>query len=292
MPWGSTRLRVVAAPVLWLVAALAATAWGGERSQDECRKRAADFIGVAPGELELRSYRGILSSDRYPTLYVFLLPYPTDTGEEDYAGSGGRVTIEVNTQTGEVTNVEYDRRRYTKGTRQIGEAEAKENATAYLKQHWRHFARARFYWATKPFRPDATAGVPNLPAPEQWFRWVVEDANVRVGEASVRVNLTTGEVTAFTQYYYPAEGLLPARVTKQQAINATLSKLTDEQRTKAVVQEAYLAPRWYKGQVRLQWVVYLKAPASMPPGYRMTPPMRTYGLQLDAHTGEVYMEVK
>ena len=71
-----------------------------------------------------------------------------------------------------------------------------------------------------------------------------------------------------------------------------LERLDERQRASAKVQEAYLATCWYKGRVRLSWVIYAQAPARVPPGYRGKPPVRTQGLQLDAHTGEVYLEVK
>jgi len=277
-----------------ILAGIAATAPAPEPkfSVEQCRKIAAEFLGVPPGELTREGAAMLLErpTDLRPPVRVFVLPCPEGAKVPYAAQQEGRAWVVVDAWNGEVMAVEYQARRYEIGAEEISEEAARAAAQRFLKAQWRHVDRARFESASEPWRPGRFANPQT--APQQSFTWVVERQAIRVGKATLNVNLTTGEVLTYGQQYYPAEGLSPARVTKQQAINATLSKLADEQRTKAIVQEAFLATTWHKGEVRLAWVVYLKAPARMPPGYRMTPPMRTYGLQLDAHTGEVYMEVK
>ncbi|MFQ6132077.1 MAG: hypothetical protein ACE5R4_08580 [Armatimonadota bacterium] len=285
-------LKVLAAAVALGLPISSPTTDEAELSLDECRQRAAKFLGVTAGELAPRTAGSGAkrTSDLHPTTYTFILPYPKDAQVEQWQREVGRVSIVVEARWGRVTGVTYQRRRYEIGTRELTEADAKRIAAAYLKAHWPYWPDGRFYSATKPSRPGAAARP--VPAATQSFHWVVEQDQIRLGQGSVHVNLTTGKAISYSQHYCSAEGLSPARVTKQQAINAALSKLDKQQRAKAKVEEAYLATGWYKGRVRLVWVVWVKAPARMPPSFRGTPPIRTHGLQLDAHTGQVYMEVR
>jgi len=261
-----------------------------ELSLEQCRRIAAEFLGVAAGELVPRPRGAKSESDWQPTTYAFILPHPKESQVEEWLRALGRAAITVEAQRGEVLNVDYEPRRYEIGQGQLSEAEAKGIADSYLETHWPHWTGARFYSATKPSTPNPAARP--LRAPAQSFRWVVEENGIRVGEAGAQVNLSTGKVVSYTQHYYSAQGLPPARLSKQQAISALLERLDERQRASAKVQEAYLATCWYTGRVRLSWVIYAQAPARVPPGYRGKPPVRTQGLQLDAHTGEVYLEVK
>lgn len=261
-------------------------------SLEQCRQRAAKFLGVAADELLPRTTGGVPKSagDSHPTTYTFIVPYRQSAQVEDWERHLGRARIAVEAESGEVSSAWYEARRYEIGARALTEADAKAVAADYLEAHWAKWGDARFLSATKPWQPSRAPG-PRL-APKQDFHWVVEEGQIRTGRGSVQVNLTTGKVLSYTQHYHSPQGLAPPRVSRQQAINALLNRLDKSQRVKASVQEAYLATRWYKGGIRLTWVVRADAPARMRPRYRGVPIVRSQILYLDAHTGKVYTRVE
>jgi hypothetical protein len=190
--------------------------------------------------------------------------------------------IHVEAATGQVRIVRHQGRRMKTGPGELAEAEAKRIASEYLAAHWPFAAEATFYAALQhpPKDPDRTS---RYPPTQWWFRWYVERKGIRVGEAWVVINLTTGEVVEFLQHHWPAEGLPPPEISREKAIEETMSRLSDQQRDQARLKEAFLGTWWYKGKVRLQWVVWVDAPVGGPGS-----PPQIQGMQLDAHTGEPY----
>jgi len=291
--------RALALTVLGAAAILAAT-YGlpGERpvgpklSREECRHIAAKFLGLAPAELsgDERAIAREAPSDTHPPLYAFVLPYPQGPQVTEVQRYEGRAVVEVDASTGEVRFAEFAARKYEIAGAEVGEERAKSMATAYLQRHWPHFPQARLLTASKPWRPGRLIKPPR--APQQHFCWVVEKNGIRLGRAEVTVNLSTSEVVSFSQTYYSAEGVRPAGVTREQAIREALARAPAKERGQAPIKDAYLATRWYKGQIGLVWCVWLSVPSGMParPGER--PDMREYGVTLDACTGEVLSEVK
>jgi len=276
------------------VAALAAAAClaGGpqqaELSLDKCRQVAARFLGVPPETLEHPDWVVLREepSDRHPPWRVFTVPEADQTKGQAGQPRSAAVQVAVDASSGQVVSVTYFLRWRELGTKGLDEAEARALANDYMRTHWADAPESRFLRADAAYRP-AAHGTAQDPSSQQFF-WVVEEGGIRTGQAGVSVNLTTGRVFQYGQHYYAAKGLPPARISKQEATKKALEVLRDEQRrAKARVTDTYLATTWYKGQVRLEWVVYLQAPYSAASGSHMEP----YWVHLDAHTGQVYLRI-
>lgn len=257
-------------------------------SLEECREIAADFLRITPEEL-LSEEGGVLEGLRTtgPPFWTFVLPYGERRDVEDWERELGSVRMRVNAFDGQVISVQYNARQGELGDLELAEAEARASAEVYLKARWPHWPRARFLAARKPQRYANTVGR----APDQSFTWVVEDHDVRVGWAFVTVNITTGQVTFFSQWYYSADALPPRRVTKEQALaqgNSQLAKLPPEQRRRTRMTECYLMTRWRSGKTVLVWNLSFLVPARRAGGGYHEAMGREHTLMLDAHTGEVY----
>jgi len=257
-------------------------------SVQECGRVAAEFLGARPDELTRSGTVMLLErpSRRRPPIRVFVLPYLEAAEVQPWSRQEGRAWVIVDAWEGVVTAAEYPPRRYDLGTRELTEAEAKAAAQAFLTIHWAHWAEARFGSAS-PVRRFGQVFKPQR-APEQSFGWLVREGDIHLGGATVTVNLSTGQPVSYAQSYYPAHGLAPPQVTKQQAISEAVGRLDAGMREKAQVRDAYLGTRWYRGEIRLAWVVSFSAPAGPqgPPGQE--PHVHDYTVVLDAYNGEVY----
>jgi len=256
-------------------------------SFEECRRIAARFLGVRPDELERNRWGPAATSDgTVPPMFSFVLPYPPTADVEDWQRERGRVQIGVNAWDGQVEDADYPPREWETGSRRLTEDEAKAAAEAYLKAHWPQWGLARFLKARRQLDFPSTV----KRAPEQSFEWVVEQRGIRVGWAFVTVNVTTGGVTRYAQWYYPADGLPPPRLSKDDAVKEAgkaLAQLPDEQRGKTRLTECSLLTSWRSGKTVLVWKVTYFVPARTSRGYDEHMG-REFTMMLDAHTGEVY----
>lgn len=253
--------------------------------EQECRQIAADFLGVRPEELQSEE-GGVLERLRTtsPPFWRFTIPYGDAEGAADWEREMGRVRIRVNAWDGQVMNVGYSARESQMGSRQVAEGEARGAAEAFLKAHWRPWPEARLVRAHREERKGT-------PFPPKWFlRWVAEENGIRVGGADVQVNATTGEIVEYHQSYHPADGLPPARLTREDAVREcerALAGLPAPQRAKARVTDCYLGTMWRSGKTVLVWELLCFLPARTSVGYSDHMGRKRL-LLLDAHTGEVY----
>jgi len=274
------------------LAAVVAVAYGPQAptvvepkfSAQQCQAIAADFLGVRAEELT-RDERCEGPSDRRPPRYAFWIPYGDTAPVREGQRLFGQVQVWVDGLSGEVVFAEHAPRRFEIGPQQLGQEEARRIAEGFLEAHWAHWHGARLQEAGSPMPLNQRSDFPT--APQQWFRWVVEEDGIRTGRAEVNLNLSTGEDIYYVQRYYSAQGLAPPRLTKEQAISEALGKLDSKRRQKAQFEEAYLATRWYKGDVGLSWQVRLRAPAPVPDTFPGEPWMQSCGFTLDAYTGEL-----
>jgi len=260
-------------------------------SREECRQLAADFLGVAVEELDQGGHAVLWETprDTRPPSYAFRLPYKdAEQGVRPEVRQFGRALVGVDGLMGTVTSAIYEGRRYEIGRQELGQAEGKAAAEIYLQKHWQYWAKARFLSATEAVRPSGV--FQPATAPQQSFAWVVEENGIRTGHADVTMNLSTGEVIDYGQYYYSAQGLPPARLTKERPIREAFARVDKQARESTKLQDAFLATRWHKGEIGLVWVVWLETPSQgwTPPGVR--PRMHTSGVMLDAYTGKVLWE--
>jgi len=204
--------------------------------------------------------------------------------------------ISVNAATAEVWSLTDRHEKDRKGQMNLSLAQARPIALRFVKEHWAHYdataelqSEDRFEWWQPP--PGTPSPPPKRPG---WcrFRWVVKEGQVEVGHAEVYVNATTGVVFDYGQDYYSAKGMPPAKLTAKEA-QAVAWKAIPPQSTRqfSFGGAPHLLTRWAKGQPRLVWWVPLKAswPGSARPG--APPHVHEGGVEVDAHTGEVYSKV-
>jgi len=259
---------------------------GPRLSQDECRRIAADSLGVRPEDLQEKA-GGVVEEVRTtsPPFWVFTIPYKDSEQAEEWQRERGRVRIRVNAWDGQVMDVHYSARQLQVGEARLGEGDARRSAEAYLKSHWSPWPRARFLSA---HREDNKG----TPFPPEWLlKWVAEENGIRVGLGDLTVNGTTGEVVEYSQRYYPAKGLPPPRLGQQDALRKAQQAVAEREpgvALEAELGDSYLMTTWRSGNVRLAWSVRLRAGARSAEGGQTPQRGRMYDVVLDAQTGEVY----